>query len=859
MATLADSLVSASGRRLPVRRRPDLEAKRQAYLGQSYWIVKDPVGLNYYRFQDEEFFILQQIDGETSLDEIKERFEAEFPPQKITLEELQQFLGMLHRSGLIIAGLPGQGKQLRRRRDERRRKEVLGAMTNILCIRFKGFDPERVLNWLYPKVAWFFHPATMALCLLMAVSALTLVLVEFDVFQSKLPGFYQFFSPTNALLLAVTLGLSKVVHEFGHGLACKHFGGECHEMGVMILVLTPCLYCNVSDSWMLPSKWQRAAIGAAGMYVEVVLASICTFLWWFSEPGLLNNLCLNVMFISSVTTLLFNANPLLRYDGYYILADLVEIPNLRQKATSILSRKLGQWLLGIEPPEDPFLPQRNQIFFALYSVAAAVYRWFVMASILFFMYQVFKPYGLQVIGQAIIAMSLYGLVVMPLYKVAKFFWVPGRIEKVKKPRMYTSLAVIAALVAAVLFVPLPHSVICPVEIQPRNAEPVYIDVAGQLESIEVKPGERVERGQLLAELSNLDVDLELARLDGQLAQHRIRLANLRRQGFRDRQAVLAIPEVQMTLAAVGDQLEQKRTDHRRLQLRAPVDGYVLPPPETPDRSNEQEGRLATWSGTPLKETNLGAFLEQSVMFCQIGDPRRMEAIVVIDQADRNYIRGGQVAEIKLDNLPHDILLTHVTSIAESELESVSPRMSTSAGGEVATLRDPDTGEERPQSTAYQARAPLGLYGRAKDGSWLRGRLEPIDKSRHAETANSADSGTPDDSASADGPSTEDPADAAWQLRYLPADLADTDPEHGGVVPLVGPGVPSDHLAGQFVELSGEWGEEGWGYRVASARRLDPANGLLQIGLRGRAKIHTDWIPLGTRLWRFITHTFNFRI
>ena len=138
-------------------------------------------------------------------------------------------------------------------------------------------------------------------------------------------------------------------------------------MGIMVLVLTPCLYCNVSDSWMLPNKWHRACIGAAGIYVEVVLASICTFLWWVSEPGLFHNLCLNVMFVCSTSTIVFNANPLLRYDGYYVLADLVEIPNLRQKATTILSRKLGEWCLGLEPPDDPFLPQRNQVFFALYS------------------------------------------------------------------------------------------------------------------------------------------------------------------------------------------------------------------------------------------------------------------------------------------------------------------------------------------------------------------------------------------------------------------------------------------------------------------------------------------------------------
>ncbi|NLE38535.1 MAG: hemolysin D, partial [Pirellulaceae bacterium] len=243
MATLSESLVSSSARRLSVRKRPDLSARKQVYLGRTYWVVKEPIGLNYFRFQEEEYAILQHIDGRTSLDELKEWFEAEFPPQKITLEELQQFVGMLHRSGLVIADVPGQGTQLHQRKSERRRREMLGAASNILCIRFKGFDPERLLNWLYPKVRWLFAPAVFVLSLLFVASAMTLVLVEFNTFRAALPSFYTFFSWHNAIWLSVTLGLTKVVHEFGHGLTCKHFGGECHEMGVMVLVLTPCLYC----------------------------------------------------------------------------------------------------------------------------------------------------------------------------------------------------------------------------------------------------------------------------------------------------------------------------------------------------------------------------------------------------------------------------------------------------------------------------------------------------------------------------------------------------------------------------------------------------------------------------------------
>jgi len=731
MATLSDSLVSSSARRLTVRKRPDLSARKQTYLGQSYWVVKEPVGLNYFRFQEEEYALLQHIDGQTSLDELKDWFEAEFPPQKITLEELQQFVGMLHRSGLVIADVPGQGAQLHQRKSERRRKEFLAAASNILCIRFKGFDPERFLNWLYPKVRWAFSWPVFILSLLFIASAMTLVLVEFDRFRNALPGFYTFFSPTNGLWLLITLGVTKVFHEFGHGLTCKHYGGECHEMGVMILVLTPCLYCNVSDSWMLPSKWQRAAIGAAGMYVEVVLASLATFIWWFSidASNLLSMICLNVIFISSVSTILFNANPLLRYDGYYILADLTEIPNLRQKATTILSRKMAEWFLGIEPQEDPFLPQRNQVFFCVYSVAAAIYRWVVVLSILWFLHQVFKPARLQIIGHAIVAMSLVGLIGMPLYKVGKFFTAPGRMQKVKKPRMYASLAGLAVIVLFIFLVPLPHSVMCTLEVRPRDVTRVYVDVPGTLEEINVRVGQPVHPGQQLGRLKNVDVKLKVAESAGRRDQYDIQLVSAHRIGARNPNVMADIPALEKARRAVTEQLEEQRADEAKLVLRVPAAagrdpnrpiGIVMPPPWREDRL-PAEGQLPSWSGTPLEPYNLGAPLAEGDVFCLIGDPTKMEAILYIDQGDIEFVQPDQTVEIKLDQLPFDTLESKIARIAGSESKVVSPRISTTGGGDVPVAAD-ESGVPRPQNAIYQASAPLddtegllriGLRGRAK--------------------------------------------------------------------------------------------------------------------------------------------------
>ena len=720
MATLADSLVSSSARRLTLRKRPDLSARRHRYQGRSYWVVKEPVGLNYFRFQEEEFAILQMLDGQTSLDEIKSRFEADFPPQKISLQELQQFIGTLHRSGLVIADVHGQGHQLKKRRDERRRKELIGAATNILAIRFKGIDPERMLTWLHPKVRWFFSSTAVVLCMALALTALLLVAVQFQVFQSKLPTFHQFFSPANAIWLAVALGVTKVLHEFGHGLSCKHFGGECHEMGVMILVLTPCLYCNVSDSWMLPNKWHRAAIGAAGMYVEIVIASIATFLWWFSVPGLFNHLCLSTMFVCSISTIMFNGNPLLRYDGYYILADVLEIPNLRQKASTILNRKLGDWFLGLEPPDDPFLPERNQALFALYTVASVLYRWVVVLSILFFLYKVFEPYGLQIIGQGIAAMALYGLLIQPLWKLGKFFWVPGRIYKVKKARFFLALGGLAVVVGLVVFLPLPHRVHCTLTLEGRDAIPVYVNVPGTLKQVSVRLGDSVDTDQQLARLTNLELILEIEQLKGKRAQLETRLKSLQQLEFNNPEAEAQIPAVQTALKSAGELLEEKLRDRDRLVLKAPAGGIVLPGPFAPQPPKTDE-QLPGWSGSPFEEKNLGATLTSGVMFCRVGDSKRLEAMLVIDQADIDFIRDGQDIEILLDAMPGEPLWSRIEDIAEVDMKESPKQLSNKSGGDLATETD-ESGIERPISTSYQARAWLdnpdglmriGMRGQAK--------------------------------------------------------------------------------------------------------------------------------------------------
>ena len=171
----------------------------------------------------------------------------------------------------------GRGTELKKRGDERSFQQFKGTLSNVLAVRFRGFDPDPVLNFLDRWLWWLFSWPTFFAVALLWFSAAALLFTHFELFSQKLPSFHEFFAAQNWVWLALVMAVTKIIHEFGHGLACKRFGGQCHEMGVMLLVLTPCLYCNVSDSWTLPSKWKRALIAAAGMYVELILAAICGF------------------------------------------------------------------------------------------------------------------------------------------------------------------------------------------------------------------------------------------------------------------------------------------------------------------------------------------------------------------------------------------------------------------------------------------------------------------------------------------------------------------------------------------------------------------------------------------------------
>ncbi|MDA8745070.1 hemolysin D [Rubripirellula amarantea] len=707
MPTLAESLVSSSSRPLTVRKRPDLSANRQRYQGTGYWVVKEPVGLQYFRFHDEEYFILNMLDGHVSLQQIKEGFERRFAPQKITFGDLQQFIGMLHRSGLVISNSPGQGKALRERGRKKKNKETMGKFANVFALRYRGFDPEKILNAILPWFGWIFTVPALLFFIGFLISAALLLASQYETVYAKLPTFQQFFAADRWVILAGTMAIVKVLHEFGHGLSCKKFGGECHEIGFMLLVFTPCLYCNVSDSWMLPNKWKRVWIGAAGIYVEMILASFAAYAWYFTEQGTtINDLCLNMMFLNVVSTVLVNGNPLLRFDGYYILMDALEIPNLRQKSTEVLKRWFQKTCLGLELQDDPFLPTRGKFFFAVFTLASVIYRWVVVFSICWFVIKVLEPYGLQAVGRIVAVIGFFGLVAQPIIQTWKFCRTPGRLSKVKRKPLFVTLALFAAVIAGVCYIPLPHHIDCAFEVHPSQAGAVYAGTPGRIEWT-VTPKTLVKEGDPIAILKNPDLEIRLADLKGEETVSQVKLRNLNYR-VRDDERIKAQLETQEELLESVQQLKQKTQEEiDRLTVRAKRTGYVIEPPyRQPQKSND--GRLPGWTGSPLESKNRGALLTADDVICELGDPGAYEAVLVIDQGDVQLVREGQAVDMLFDSRRMEVFNGVITEKSNEPLESTSVSMSSQTGGDLQTEIDPTTGMVKPRNVSYQARVPLKL-------------------------------------------------------------------------------------------------------------------------------------------------------
>jgi len=690
------ALQPSSQRPVPLRKRGDLIVEDIEYRNVAFPVIKDPVGLQYNRLQPEQYGVLNLLDGNRSLEQIRDELQAQFPTVHVTPSDVQQLITDLHEKGLLISSRLGQGESMYKRKREKTLNTVRQTAMNPLYLRLPGWDPDTTLTKITPYLGWLFTKWAGILAMLFVMSSWLFLAIRFDDVRQKLPEFQQFFGWPNLIYLWVTMAFAKILHEFGHGISCKRFGGECHSMGVMLLVFSPTLYCDVTDSWMMKNKWHRIIIGAAGMYVEIILAAAAIFFWYNTKPGLLNHLALNIFFVSTVTTVIFNANPLLRYDGYYMMSDFLEIPNLRAKATKLLQQAFAFWCFGIETPEDPFMPTSGKHWFVLFSIASALYRWFVLIAITTFLYTVLKPYRLQSIG-IMLAIGSMGAILSGMgWNLYKLFSTPRNDPISKLKVTITSIVMISLLIGA-LFMPLPFYEEAAVYIEPVGVRHIYTAVPGYIDEIHHHADEVIKEGESIIQMRAP----ELVDVRDQLIEQRNS-----QEAESKTYTALKDPEgkeiVLQRLNTINKQLIDIEKQLVHLSVESPISGRVIAPPRQQRLSLQKlEERLPTWHGTPLDEKNKHTYIEEGTQLCSIAPSNEYHVVMLIQQSDRSDLEPGDSVRIKLDEFPGSVFNGKVKEFSNRHLEFAPPALSNKFGGPLATVSD-SSGREKLTAVVYQA-------------------------------------------------------------------------------------------------------------------------------------------------------------
>ena len=701
---------------IPWRCRADLQAVPLEFSGRPSWGIKDPLTLAYFELRDEEYFVLRRLDGQSTIEEICDLFRQQFRPANLTPGELQQFIGQLASQGLLVADGPGYGRTLVSRDLQGQSRRRWSRLFNVLCIRFRGFDPDRLFDWMLRRLGWLFSPAMIFASLILFATAIALVVVQFDRVMERLPDTQAILSPPNLIWLPLLMAGVKILHECGHGLTCKRFGGECRELGAMLLVFTPTLYCNVSDMWMVRDKWKRIAVSAAGMWVEAVIASGCTLLWWFSSPGLFHSICLNLMFICGVSTFIFNGNPLLRYDGYFVMADWLEIPNLQQQSSSRIRGWLGWWFCGIRDHSHFDEAFSRKTLLLIYGIASTAYRILLTFLILWSLHLWLQPYGMGMVVQLFAIPTIGAMAIGPLAMTVRFFRSSETRAQINWPRFQFRSVMACAIIGLLLTIPVPNRIVAGALLDQDTAQRVYAALGGTLER-RVRIGDRVDAGQEIARLIDPKIDSELIRLEGEVNQHRLRLEQLERRRVRDPEIAALIPTVREAVRDFEAQLSQLRATAERLVLRAPTAGIVLPP--ALQSSPRPPGSLAFWTGSPLDEQNQGCHVKPGTTICLIGLRDSRSAVLLVSQDDINLVRVGQAARIVWRELADKVFTARIVEIAALDLEFLSRDAVRRLNLPARTTAD---GSVVPIGTWYLARvqldptdAPLllGAAGQAK--------------------------------------------------------------------------------------------------------------------------------------------------
>ncbi|MEW8506963.1 MAG: hypothetical protein AB2598_09675 [Candidatus Thiodiazotropha sp.] len=653
------------------RLNPQIVIRRHRYQGDTWYLLQDPVSERHFRLSAGAYQLIGQFDGRLTLEEIWHRgqqLQLSPPPRDDFVRLLMQLQG----GGALMRNPDSDALKILERR--RQPRQWLRQLRNPLSLRLPLWDPDRVLTRLMPLLKPLFSWSGIGLWLLLVSSGLLQAALHWQEITRNVTS--QLLAADNLLLMGAVYLLMKLFHEAAHGFATKHWGGEVHQVGVLFLALIPMPYVDASAASGFSERRARITVGAAGIMTELLLASLGLWLWLATGPGWFNAAAYNMMLIGGLSTLLINGNPLLKFDGYYVFADLLDIPNLSLRAKRYLGYLLQHYLFALEEAESPAHNDWERGWFILYGLAAFCYRWFILIAIMLF---VAERYPL--VGWAIALWALVGMAILPLFSQLKFLLFSPRLVRRRRRALLTSAAISGSLLLFLLVIPAPHATHAEGIILPPDGTEVRAGTQGEIVELLAAADTRVKRDQPLVALEDPLLRTELKRLGGHMnvlrAEHEALVSERKTV-----KAEILLDEIRL----LETEMAQKQELVTRLLLVSPAEGTFLV---------QQPGDLP------------GRFVSQGELIGYVLDKRQPEVRVAVSQRDIGLVRDAtRNIEARYASRPEiDLAVTLLRDIPESRQSLPSPALSSLGGGEF-TLHPEDTDGTRPLEAVFEMRLLL---------------------------------------------------------------------------------------------------------------------------------------------------------
>lgn len=552
---------------LRLRLRRHARLSRHEYRGEPWYVLHDSLTGQVHRFTPESYQIIGRLDGRRTLDDIWHQVSRSLGEAMPTQQELVTLIGRLHRANLLSGHEDINIEELSRRQTRQRRSKWLQLIKSPLGIRIPLLDPERFVAASYPLVRPLLGPLGAVLWLATVVLALVVAGIHWTQLSDNLAD--RVLGVDNLLLMALVYPLIKTLHELGHAWATRDAGGEVHEIGVMLLVFFPVPYVDASAAAACPDKGKRMLVGAAGVLVELWLAAAAMLVWAMAEPGVVRSLAFNVMLIGGVSTLMFNGNPLLRFDAYYVLADYLEIPNLFSRANQQLTYVVKRYLLGRRDVSGQAGSLKEAWWLVAYAVLSFVYRLIIMVVI-----ATFVATQYLFIGILLALWSVTMTLLLPLFKLLKAMSVDSQLEGSRTRAWSWLLGGLALLLAGLLLVPAPHATTLKGVID--SAEPARLrsGVSGELVELMAIQGQPLRTGDPIARIAAPELDAEVRLLEARARE----IQQQQQADIRDPQALSVLAETQRL---VDGQLVDARRRAAATLLTSPHDGRWMMPEGAP--------------------------------------------------------------------------------------------------------------------------------------------------------------------------------------------------------------------------------------------------------------------------------------